>query len=58
MSRIGRKPIDIPENIKVEIKDGIITVRGAQNELRKSIHPRIKAEVKNKQIIVTRPSDS
>jgi large subunit ribosomal protein L6 len=58
MSRVGRKPIDIPQNTKVEIKDSTITVEGAKGRLQKLIPPRIKVEVKNNQIIVKRSSDS
>ena len=58
MSRVGKKPIDISVDIKVEIKDSKITVQGPKGKLEKTIHPRIKAEVKEKQIVVTRASDS
>jgi len=58
MSRIGRKPIDIAANIKVEIKGSNLTVQGPKGHLERVIHPRIKAELKSKQIIVTRKSDS
>ncbi|MBL7084690.1 MAG: 50S ribosomal protein L6 [Candidatus Omnitrophica bacterium] len=58
MSRVGRKPIEIPANVKVEIKDSTITVKGAKDQLQRKIHWRMKVEVKNNQIEVSRPSDS
>jgi large subunit ribosomal protein L6 len=58
VSRIGKKPVDIPTNNKVEIKQGIISIDGPKGNLKKAIHPRIKVEVKDKQIIITRASDS
>ncbi len=58
MSRVGKKPIDVPANTKVEIKDGVITVKGPKGELKKNIHPRMKVEVKDNQIKVMRSSDS
>ncbi|MFN3270436.1 MAG: 50S ribosomal protein L6, partial [Candidatus Kapaibacteriota bacterium] len=33
MSRIGKKPIQIPDKVKVDISDGKITVRGPKGEL-------------------------
>lgn len=57
MSRIGRKPIDIPANTKVEIKDSTITVKGPKGQLCRRIHPRMKVHLDN-QIKVSRPSDS
>ncbi|MFH1245750.1 MAG: 50S ribosomal protein L6 [Candidatus Omnitrophota bacterium] len=58
MSRVGRKPIDIPANVKVEIKNGEVAVQGTRGQLSGRVHPRITAEVKGAQIIVTRPSDN
>lgn len=58
MSRVGKKPIDISANTKIELKRSGITVKGPKGQIEKSIHPDIKVEVKNNQIIVTRPSDS
>ncbi|MCQ9208460.1 MAG: 50S ribosomal protein L6 [Omnitrophica bacterium] len=58
MSRIGRKPVDIPANTKVELKDSSIHVKGPRGELDRAIHPRIKVEVKDNQIKVTRSTDS
>jgi large subunit ribosomal protein L6 len=58
MSRIGKKPIDIPQNTKVELKGTTIIVEGAKGRLQKLIPSRIKVEVKNNQIIVQRSSDS
>lgn len=58
MSRVGKRIIDIPANTKVEIKAGQITVQGTKGTLKGHIHPRMKVELKDKQIQVIRPSDS
>lgn len=58
MSRIGKNPIDIPANVKVEIKGNAVTVKGPGGELQRNIHPRIKAVLKDNQIEVGRSSDS
>jgi len=57
MSRIGKKPIAIPGDVKVEVKDGNIFVEGSKGKISRSLHYRIKAEVKDNQVFVTRASD-
>lgn len=57
MSRVGKRPIDIPANTKVEIKGNAISVKGPKGELTRVVHSRIKIASKDNQIIVTRPSD-
>jgi len=45
MSRIGKKPIDIPEGVKVEQKDRCVKVSGPLGELQMDCHPRIKVTI-------------
>ncbi len=52
MSRIGKKPILIPEDVKVEIKDKKILISGPKGSLERVIRPEIKIEIKNGQIFV------
>ncbi|UCE48839.1 MAG: 50S ribosomal protein L6 [Phycisphaerales bacterium] len=52
MSRIGKKPIDIPGGVKVELKGLCVKVTGPLGELRMDCHPRIKVKVDGKQVIV------
>jgi large subunit ribosomal protein L6 len=58
MSRIGRKPVDIPSGVKVDIKDGIIKVEGKGKSLEHSVPRRFEVEIKDNQVIISRPSDS
>ena len=44
MSRIGKKLIEIPQGVKVEITDKEIKVSGPKGELKQAIHPEIKIE--------------
>jgi len=53
MSRIGKKPILIPENVEVKIDDDIVTVKGPKGELSQEIRPEIKVEVKEKKVFVS-----
>ncbi|TCK93429.1 large subunit ribosomal protein L6 [Natranaerovirga hydrolytica] len=58
MSRIGKMPIAIPEGVDVKItEDNQVTVKGAKGTLEKQVPVEIKLEVKDNEIIVTRPSD-
>ena len=52
MSRIGKKPIDIPEGVKTEISEREIKVSGPKGELKQFIHHEVKVEVKDNQILV------
>ncbi len=45
MSRIGKKPIDIPGGVKVEQKGRCIKVSGPLGELQMDCHPRIKVKI-------------
>ncbi len=57
MSRIGKKPIPLPNGVTVDIKDNVITVKGPKGELVKSFPEGITAKTENNEVIVERPSD-
>jgi large subunit ribosomal protein L6 len=57
VSRVGRKPITIPQGVKVQKSGQEIKVTGPKGELQAAMHPDIAAEVKDGIITVTRPSD-
>lgn len=58
MSRIGNKSIAVPEGVTVTVgNDNIVTVKGPKGELKQAIDRDIKVEVKDSEIIFTRPSD-
>ena len=58
MSRIGKKPIAIPEGVTVAIKDSFITVTGPKGSASRQFPPRVTVEVKDKQICVGRKADA
>lgn len=58
MSRIGKKPIVIPKEVKIEQKDGFILVEGPKGKLSRDIPSRINVEVKESEILVKRNADS
>lgn len=57
MSRIGRKPITIPQGVQVDILGNTVKVKGPKGELQQVVHPDIKVSQDNGIIKVERPSD-
>ena len=53
MSRIGKKPIEIPKGVEVKIEDNVVIVKGPKGELQKKIRPEIKVEIKENEILVS-----
>lgn len=45
MSRVGKKPISIPEAIKIVYKDHLITVEGKKGKLARALHPGVNLEI-------------
>lgn len=45
MSRIGKKPIVIPDGVKVELKGLCVKVSGSLGQIRMDCHPRIKLKI-------------
>ncbi len=58
MSRIGRKPIPIPDKVKVDLKPDAVVVTGPKGSVSNPIPPGIRFETKDKQILAIRRDDS
>ena len=56
MSRIGKNPIAIPAGVTVEVKDGIITVKGKNGQLTQEFSD-VTVKVEGDQVLVERSSD-
>ena len=52
MSRIGKRPIPIPKNVHVEIKEDVLVLKGPLGELRRKLHPAVQIGTKDGQILV------
>ncbi|ATY83708.1 50S ribosomal protein L6 [Kyrpidia spormannii] len=57
MSRIGRKPIEIPAGVEVSIDGQTVTVKGPKGTLTRNIHKDMVVTIEGNQVVVTRPSD-
>ncbi|PJW13572.1 50S ribosomal protein L6 [Geobacillus sp. Manikaran-105] len=57
MSRVGKKPIEIPAGVTVTVNGNTVTVKGPKGELTRTFHPDMTITVEGNVITVTRPSD-
>lgn len=57
MSRIGRKPVDIPAGITVKIENSKVTVSNGKQSLEQSFSSDLGITVEGNQVVITRPSD-
>ena len=57
MSQIGKNPIDIPDNVKVDLQEGSVCVSKDNNKLSCMMHPEIKINIEDSKIILTRIND-
>ena len=57
MSRIGRRPIEVPSGVTVMIDPGRVTVHGPKGELRQQVPLRMAIEQSGETITVSRPTE-
>ena len=57
MSRIGNKPITVPEGVEVTLDNKMITVKGPKGTLTREIHKNIDVTLDGNVITVSRPDD-
>jgi large subunit ribosomal protein L6 len=57
MSRIGRQPIAVPDGVEVDVRPGMVSVKGPKGELSQAVSPDMKVEQSNGTLTVERPTD-
>jgi large subunit ribosomal protein L6 len=57
MSRIGRKPIPVPDSVSVEVGPGRVSVKGPKGELAQTLSVDMKVEQADGVVTVARPTD-
>ena len=57
MSRIGRKPINIPAGVEVKVDGSCVTVKGPKGTLSQTFQPSMNIAVEGAEIVLTRPND-
>lgn len=58
MSRIGRKPIEIPNGVTVTVEQQQLTVKGPKGTLSRNLHKDMIVSIEGNVITVSRPSDN
>ena len=58
MSRVGKKPIDIPSGVQVAVQDSLVKVSGPKGELTLLLPTIIQADAGDGQVTVTRSDDT
>jgi large subunit ribosomal protein L6 len=58
MSRIGKNPIAIPKDVKVDYKDSLVTATGPKGSLSVKIDQEMVVNIQDAEIMVERPSDN
>ena len=57
MSRIGRRPIELPSGVTVDVAPGRVAVKGPLGELSQQVPVRMQIELSDSEIVVTRPTE-
>jgi large subunit ribosomal protein L6 len=58
MSRIGLKPIEVPQGVEVKMDGNTVTVKGPKGELTRSLHSDITVNIQENEITFERPSNN
>src|SRR5256885_2324346 len=57
MSRIGKKPIPIPQGVKVQVGDGIVRAEGPKGKLSQPIPSPLSVKLDDGVLVIGRPDD-
>jgi large subunit ribosomal protein L6 len=58
MSKIGKKPIMIPQGVDVKISDGLISVKGPKGTVQKSIPQKVEVLIEDNQLKISPADDT
>ena len=58
MSRIGKKPVVIPNGVTVTPGDGIVTVKGSKGEQVVNVQSDLTLKIEDNNLVITRPDDT
>ncbi len=57
MSRVGKKPIDIPSGVDAKLETGKVTVKGPLGEISQNVNPKLSIKKENNKLLVERPTN-
>jgi len=58
VSRVGKRPVAVPEGVSVQVEGNTVTVTGPKGTLRRDLHPEMSVSAKDGVVQVERPTDS
>ena len=58
MSRVGKKPIEIPTGVTVTASASSVSVKGPKGQLSMEMHPKVKVATEGNEVVCTRADDS
>ena len=58
MSRIGKRPVEVPKGVDVSVKENTVRVKGPKGDLKFDVHPALTVKMDDGIVQVDRPSDS
>ena len=57
MSRIGKAPITVPSGVTVEVKDGLVSVKGPKGQLKTQVRPELTVKQEDGKLLVLRNNE-
>jgi large subunit ribosomal protein L6 len=57
MSRVGKKPIEIPAGVTITLNNSTVTVKGPKGELTRTFNPDMEIKIEENVVTIARPSD-
>jgi large subunit ribosomal protein L6 len=57
VSRIGRQPITVPDGVSIDVKPGVVSVKGPKGQLSQTVSRDMKVDQSNGTVTVERPTD-
>src|SRR5688572_3897652 len=58
MSRVGKRPVEVPSGVQVTLKDGNLSVKGPKGELKRVVPSLVQLKLEKTAVTVTRGSDA
>ena len=58
MSRVGKRPITMPQGVTATLQEQVLTVKGPKGTLSRTIHPKVDVEIDVQNISVKRRDDT
>src|SRR5213596_3209284 len=56
MSRIGRKPVPLPQGVTAQVAGRTVTVKGPKGEISRTFHPELTLALEENAVVVRRPA--